>query len=219
MSEPIEVWGISSTRTMRVHWQLREMGIRYVTHPIGSRTGETQTADYLALNPRGKIPTLRHGDLVLTESAAIVHYLAERFPLPDGFLKPSDPATRARVAEWCYFVMTELDAHSLYVIRRHDALKHIYGEAPQAVAAAEEYFLKHLRAMSPRVVEAGPYLMGAFSTADIVLTTCLDWADMYGIALPPAFAAYRTRIAERPVYRETMRFNYPDLSFSFPGEA
>ncbi len=219
MDQPIEIWGVSSTRTMRVHWLLREMGLDYVTHPIGSRTGETQTADYLALNPRGKIPTLRHGGLVLTESAAILSWLTDRFPVPEDFLEPADPATRARLAEWCYFVMTELDAHSLYLIRRHDGLKHIYGAAPQAVVSAKEYFLKQLNAVCPRIAGADPWLMGGFSTADIVLTTCLDWAAFYGIDLPPAADAWRARIAGRPAYREAMRFNYPDLELSFPGES
>lgn len=219
MPELIEVWGISSTRTMRVHWMLRELGLAYTTHPIGSRTGETQTAEYLALNPRGKIPTLRHGGLVLTESAAIVFYLAERFPLPDGFLRPADAGERARLAEWCWFVMTELDAHSLYLIRRHDGLKHIYGAAPAAVESAREYFLKQARAMAPRVARAAPWLMGAFGPADILLATCLDWADMYGIPLPPETDSWRARIAERPAYREAMRFNYPGREFPHVGGA
>ena len=215
----IEVWGISSTRTMRVHWLLREIGLDYTTHPIGSRTGETQTPGYLALNPRGKIPTLRHGDLVLTESAAILFYLAERFELPDGFHRPADAAGRARLAEWCWFVMTELDAHSLYLIRRHDGLKHIYGAAPQAVESAREYFSAQLGAMAPRIAAGRPWLLGAFSLADIVLTTCLDWAAMYRIGLPAEAEDYRARVARRPAYRETMRFNYPDLEVPPPGEA
>ena len=216
---PIEVWGISSSRAMRVHWLLREMGIDYTTRPIGSRTGETQTPEYLALNPRGKIPTLRHGELVLTESAAILFYLLERFPAPAGFFRPADAAERARQAEWCWFVMTELDAHSLYLIRRHEGLEHIYGAAPEAVASARAYFLRQLGAMAPRIAAAEPYLMGAFGPADIVLATCLDWAALYGIDLPPEAQAYRARIAERPAYREAMRFNYPDLEFPLPGAA
>ena len=218
-SASIEVWGISSTRTMRVHWLLREMGLDYTTRPIGSRTGETRTADYLALNPRGKIPTLRHGDLVLTESAAILFYLADAFGLPEDFFHPPDAAGRARLAEWCWFIMTELDAHSLYLVRRHDGLKHIYGEAPRAVESAREYFATQLGAMAPRIAAGRPWLLGAFSLADILLTTCLDWAAMYRIDLPPEANDYRARVAERPAYRETMRFNYPDLEITFPGEA
>ena len=219
MAETLEVWGIGSTRAMRVHWMLRELGADYVTHPIGSRTGETQTAEYLALNPLGKIPALRRGDLVLTESAAIVNYLAESFPAPEGFFVPAGAADRARQAEWCYFAMTELDAHSLYLIRRHDALAHIYGAAPEAVESARAYFTKQLNAKRDRIAAADPWLLGGFGVADIVLATCLDWAEAYGFALPAEAASYMARIAGRPAWRDAMRFNYPDREFSFPGEA
>ena len=101
---------------MRVHWMLRELGLDYTCHPIRSRSGETQSAGFAALNPKRKIPVLRHGDLVVTESAAIVAYLAASFELPAGFYRPSNAAERAKLDEWCYFVMTELDAHSLYCI-------------------------------------------------------------------------------------------------------
>ena len=219
MAEPLEVWGIRSARAMRVHWMLRELGVEYVAHPIGSRTGETQTAAYLALNPLGKIPALRRGDLVLTESAAIVNYLADSFPAPEGFFVPADAADRARQAEWCYFVMTELDAHSLYLIRRHDSLARIYGAAPEAVESARAYFTKQLNARRDRIAAADPWLLGGFGAADILLATCLDWVEAYGIALPAETVSYRARIARRPAWRDAMRFNYPDREFSVPGEA
>ncbi len=209
----MEVWGVGTTRTMRVHWLLRECGMTYVTHPIGSRTGETQTAEYLALNPRGKIPTLRHGELVLTESAAILSYLVECLPLPDDFFVPDNAGARARLAEWCYFAMTELDAHSLYVVRRHGDLAHLYGAAPRVVESAKEYFLKQLNATAPRIAAADPYLMGAFSIADIILMTCTDWAEARGVTLPEVVLPWRDRVAARPVYRDTMQFNYGKTAF------
>ena len=90
---------------------------------------------------------------------------------------PKDARSRATLNEWCYFIVTELDAGSLYVVRRHEGLKHIYGEAPAAVEAAKNYFLHNLEAMASRVESDGPYLFGErFSVADILLMTCLDWA-------------------------------------------
>ena len=61
-SEPIVVWGVGTPRTMRAHWVLQELALPYETRAIGSRTGETQSDDFLALNPRGKIPVLQLGD-------------------------------------------------------------------------------------------------------------------------------------------------------------
>ena len=115
----LALWGIGSTRALRVHWMLAELGLPYISHRIQSGTDETLTPAYLKINPRHKIPTLRHGPLLMTDSAAIVQYLSERFETPVGFFAPTDPAQRAKVYEWCYFAMNELDGHTLYVIRRH----------------------------------------------------------------------------------------------------
>src|SRR5512141_2577802 len=70
------LWGAGSSRTMRAHWMLSELELPYESRPIGSRTGETQTPEYTGLNPSQKMPTLQDGDFVLSESAAIVNYLA-----------------------------------------------------------------------------------------------------------------------------------------------
>jgi len=210
-SDKITVWGIGSTRAMRVHWTLLEFGIDYEVRPIRSRTGETQTEEFGRLNPKRKIPVLCHGPLVLSESAAIVGYLTETFEPPADFFVPPDAAQRAKLNEWCFFVMTELDAHSLYLIRRHDGLKEIYGAAPEAVASAREYFLKQINAVADEIGAAGTYLMGdTLSIADIILMTCLDWAIMYEIRLPQALRAYHERVAVRPKYQQAMRLNYPE---------
>lgn len=88
---------------MRVHWMLLEFGLDYESCAIGARTGETMSEEFLALNPR-------HGTLVLRESAAIISYISDAFEAPEGFFAPADDIRRARLSEWCYFVMTELDA-------------------------------------------------------------------------------------------------------------
>ena len=95
---------------------------------------------------------------------------------------PSEAVGRARLNEWCYFIMSELDAGSLYVVRRHDGLKQIYGEAPTAVESAKSYFLHNLEAMAARIGSDNTYLFGdQLSVADILLMTCLDWALSCGI--------------------------------------
>jgi glutathione S-transferase len=134
MAHDLIVWGVGTSRTLRPHWMLLELGLDYECHPIQSRTGETVTDEFKRLNPRHKIPVLRHRALVLTESAAILQYLSETFANPAEVYLPSDAVGRARLHEWCYFTMSELDAGSLYVVRRHDGLQQIYGAAPTAVA-------------------------------------------------------------------------------------
>jgi len=194
---------------MRAHWMLLELGLEYEFHPIQPRTGETLRDDFLRINPRHKIPVLRHGPRVLTESAAIIQYLAEVFANPEKLYVPEDAGGRAELNEWCYFILSELDAASLYVMRRHDGLKQLYGEAPVAVEAAKRYFLHNLETMASRVAGGDPYLLGKrFSAADVLLVTCLDWARASGIALPGTCADYRERVTQRPAYRAALQRNF-----------
>ncbi len=80
MSENLILWGVGTTRTVRAHWALHELGLRYDMRPILPRSGETKTPEYTLLNPRQKIPLLQDRDLTIGESAAIVAYLAQKYP-------------------------------------------------------------------------------------------------------------------------------------------
>ena len=210
MTHDLTLWGAGSSRTMRPHWMLLELGLAYEFHPLLSRSDAALSDEFRQLNPRHKIPVLRHGSFVLTESAAIVQYLADTFGDPARLHLPVDPAERARVNEWNYFVMSELDAGSLYVIRRHNGLKHIYGEAPAAVTSAQAYFLRNLQAMIPQMDSGKSYLFGErLSVADLLLITCLDWALSCGISLPERRNQYRGRVTSRPAYQAARQRNFP----------
>src|ERR1043165_8720091 len=74
------LWGVGTSRTIRPHWALHELGLTYERKPILPRTGETETPEYTALNPRQKVPLLQDGSLVIGESAAIIAYLAQTYP-------------------------------------------------------------------------------------------------------------------------------------------
>jgi glutathione S-transferase len=212
MVHDLTLWGIGTSRTMRAHWMLMELGLEYTCHPIRPRTGETLTDDFLRLNPRHKLPVLRHKTFVLTESAAIVQYLGETFAKSSELYVPENAESRATLNEWCYFIISELDAGSLYIVRRHEGLAETYGQAPVAVDAAKTYFLHNLEAMAPRLVGNPPYLFGnRVSAADILLMTCLDWAALTGLSLPAGMSAYRERLAERPAYRAAMKKNFPEI--------
>ena len=197
MTQKRTLWGIGSARALRVHWALIELGLEYRSERIQSRSGETETPAYRRLNPRGKIPVFEDGGLVLSESAAIVTYLAETYG--NGRLIPAEGAERAKYFEWISFISMEIDATTLYVLRRHEALAHIYGEAPTANAAARGYFDRMINAAAREIEDGRRYLLGAgFSGADIVMTTCLDWALSYDVPLPEPWLAYRERTIARP---------------------
>lgn len=196
------LWGARTARTLRAHWMLHELGLEYETRPIGSRTGQTQTAEFSKLNPRQKIPVLQDGGITLAESAAIVTYLAEHYGDATGLIPPAGSAERAAYFEWCFFTMMELDAHTLYVIRKHTQLAGTYGEAANAVAAAREGFEKQVRVADRALQANGPFILGSeFTGADILLVSCLSWAERLELPLTAALQGYLDRVTSRPAYR------------------
>jgi glutathione S-transferase len=202
------LWGVGTSRTLRAHWMLAELDLPYERRPITSRSGETLTPDYTRLNPSQKIPTLQDGEFVLTESAAIVNYLATVYGAARNLCPPMSPRKRARYDQWCFFVMMELDANTLYVIRKHEDLHAIYGEAPNALQAARDGFARQARAAVTRLAASGPYVLGEhFSGADILLTTCLNGAIRRNIALPGALHDYLGRTTAREAYQRAQRLN------------
>jgi len=83
------------SRSSIVHWMLEELGEPYDIHLVSFKKGENRQPAYLAINPMGKLPALRHGDTVITEAAAICTYLADEFPKAKE-LTPAGPACAAR---------------------------------------------------------------------------------------------------------------------------
>src|SRR5882757_5552685 len=96
----LTLWGVGTSRTIRPHWAMQELGLPYRTNPIGPRTGETKTAEYTKLNPRQKVPLLQDGDFYIGESAA----------LPESASAPEAPREHVAWLEWCFFVVAELDS-------------------------------------------------------------------------------------------------------------
>jgi len=212
------LWGVGTSRTIRAHWAMRELGLAYETRAIGPRTGETETEEFTALNPRQKIPLLQDGDFTIAESAAIVAYLSHTYANRENALIPETKRDYARWLEWCFFIVAELDSTSLYVMRRHraDSLGHIYGVAPEVAAKAGDYFRKQLRHLEVTLRDGRTYLMGdRFTSADILLTTCLEWAIAYDVGICDNAHPYLARTRARPAYLSARVANKPRA----PGEA
>ena len=202
------LWGVGTSRTLRAHWALHELGLDYECRPILPRTGETKTPEYTKLNPRQKVPLLQDGDFTIGESPAIAAYLSNTYGTPENALIPTDTREHATWLEWCFYAATELDATGLYVMRRHGDLKHIYGEAPAALESAADYFAAQLRHAEHALQDGRPFLVGKrFSTADMLLTTCLTWAVNYRVPVTAACLSYMERITSRPAYHASVAAN------------
>ena len=198
----LTLWGVGTSRTIRPHWAMHELGLSYKTMPIGPRTGETKTAEYTRLNPRQKVPLLQDGDFCIGESAAIVAYLSRMYSTPERSLIPETPRDYAAWLEWCFFVVAELDSTSLYVMRRHRRrrarpdLRH----RTRGRRQGRRVFSRTAAPRRSRAIRRPAFLMGdKFTSADILLTTCLDWAIAYGVGICDNAHPYLERIRrERP---------------------
>lgn len=211
------LFGAGTTRTMRAHWALHELGLDYEPRLVASRSGETATEEFGRLNPKRKIPVLADGDFALTESAAIVTYLGERYGRGTGFVPEAGTRERAHYDEACFFVAMELDAHTLYVVRRHRDMAALYGEAPNAVREAYAGFDRQVATVEATLGDGRPWLLGStFTGADVLLGTCLEWAAFYERPLGDRLASYLDRLRGRPAFARAAALNYSILPDGTP---
>ena len=206
----VTIWGASTPRSFRPLWMAEELGIHYEHKPIGPRTGETQTSEYRQLNRKQKIPFMQDGDVKLSESLAICRYLRDQYP-SEQVLTPQDLVTKAKEDEWCCYIFGEVDETSLYVMRRHGDLGTIYGDSETTVNASRAYAEKHFEVVEQLLGERTYLVSEQFGLADLLLMSCIDWANAYKVALPDNLHTYHAHIGERPAYKRAMKLNYPDL--------
>ena len=107
MAKALTFYHNPMSRAAIVRWMLEEVGAPYET-VLMNYEGAMKTPEYLAINPMGKIPAIRHGDIVVTECAAICAYLAEAFP--EAGLAPRDDAERGPYYRWLFFAAGPVEA-------------------------------------------------------------------------------------------------------------
>ena len=210
MTSARRLWGIGSPRTLRVHWMLHELGLEYETRAVIPRSAAMDDPELERWTLRHKIPFLEDGEIRIGESGAILFYLADRYRDHSAFAPAAGTAERAHYEELAFFVLMELDATALYVLRRHEGLPDVYGEAPAACTAARGYFTRSAGEIERRLADGRPHVLGnAFSAVDVLLTSCLVWAQFIGIPLAEPLVAYRDRVAARPAFGRAMAVNFP----------
>ncbi len=135
----IKLYEFGPTRSIRARWMLQELGVDFEPIRINLMAGEHQRPEFLKINPAGKIPVLVDGDLVLTESIAIVLYLGEKYSA-EGLL-PTDFRERGQVNRWRLFTATELE-QPLWRISRHTTLYPEDQRLPADVSIASREFVE-----------------------------------------------------------------------------
>lgn len=175
-----------------VHWMLEELGATYrmVTLEYGAAM---KTPEYLAINPLGKVPAIRHGETVVTEAAAICAYLADAFP--EAGLAPP-PAARGDYYRWLFFAAGPLES----AIALNDLGVAPTAEQAMRLGSGDYWTLVETLAAA---VAGRPYIAGdAFSAADVYVGSHIGWGMQFG-TLPrrPEFEAYWAGLRERPAHR------------------
>jgi glutathione S-transferase len=192
----MKLYEFAPTRSIRVRWTLQELGVDFETIQVNLRAGENRRPEFLRLNPAGKLPVLVDGDLVLTESVAIVLYLAEKYP--DKGLLPTDPRERAKVNQWLLFAATELE-QPLWRIARHKFLYPEDKRQPGDIPVAREDF-KAMAAVLEKHMDQRQFVVGdRVTVADLVMAYTLDWANEAHLLDDfPQLRAYMDRMYARP---------------------
>jgi len=190
----LTLYHVAPSRSSIVHWMLEEVGEPYEIHLLSMKRGEQHAPDYLAINPMGKVPALKHGDVVITEAAAICAYLADEFPQRKLGIPVGDPR-RGVYFKWLFFGPSCIEPAIMdRAYPRKEA-------APRAALGYGEYDV--VLDVLTKAVAKGPYLMGEqFTAADVVIGSGLRWGMLFKL-LPeqPEFTAYTARLAERPALK------------------
>ena len=192
----MKLYEFGPTRSIRARWTLQELGVEFESIPINLLAGEHLQPKFLKINPAGKIPVLVDEDLVLTESVAIVLYLADKYS--NKGLIPTDLKERAQVNRWLLFAATELE-QPLWRIARNTMLYPEDQRLPADVVLASQEF-KAMAAVLEEHMQRRQFLVGdAVTVADFVAAYTLDWANEDRLLDDcPRLLAYMKRMYARP---------------------
>ena len=174
-----------------VRWMLEEVGVPYDTVLLDYGT-TMKAPEYLAINPMGKVPAIRHGDAVVTEVAAICAYLADAFP--QAGLAPA-PGSRLRGTyyRWLFFAAGPVEAAV-----SNQALGFVVPPGRERMMGYGSY-AEVMRALEGAVSQSDYLLGDTFSAADVYLGSHLGFGMQFGtIEKRPAFEAYWARLSARP---------------------
>ncbi|HQT40038.1 MAG TPA: glutathione S-transferase family protein [Acidocella sp.] len=191
MSSQLTFYTNPMSRGRMVRWMLEEVGQPYETKVLDYGTS-MKAPEYLAINPMGKVPAIRHGDVVVTEVAAICAYLADAFP-EAGLAPAPGSAARGAYYRWLFFGAGPIEAA---ITNKACGFELPPGKSGMAGYGSFEAVMETLA----KAVSANEYLAGdKFSAADLYIASQIGFGLRFGSITPrPEFAAYWDRIKTRP---------------------
>ncbi len=196
---PIEFYYNPQSRAAIIRWLLEELGVPYNTHLLRFDKAEHKTPEFLAINPMGKVPTIKHGDVVVTEYPAICAYLADAYPAAGLAPAIGDPR-RGPYLRWLFFTGSCIEP-----AMADNALKREPGR-PSMLGYGSFDDVMNTAALA---VKDGPYLLGdMFSAADVAFGSCLIYGMMFNIIPQRAeFLAYADQLKKRPALQRAEKLD------------
>lgn len=190
MHPPVELFHSPRTRSTGVLTLLEEMGVLYALHVLDQKKGEHLAADYLAVNPMGKVPAIRVGEALVTEQAAVYMYIADLFPEAGMAPALTDPLRGPYLRWFVYYGSCFEPAIVDRAMKREPA--------PRAMSPYGDYDTV-MKTISDQL-QRGSYFLGErMSAVDILWGSALGWMLMFKV-IPelPAFTNYVARMQARP---------------------
>ena len=189
--QPITLYTNPNSRGRIIRWLLEELNVPYEVKVL-QYGSEIKAAAFLALNPMGKVPVITHGDVVVTEAAAICAYLADQFA--DKQLAPAfNSPARAAYYRWLFFT-----AGPLEMVTSAKAFGwSLNADNAQSVGCG--LYQDTVNALETALAN-GPYICGEqFSAADVYVGSHIEWGMMFDtLEKRPAFTEYVQRLQQRP---------------------
>lgn len=186
-----------NTRDLRVLWALEELGLPYEIIGMDHPNHDLDSAEYRALNPFGQIPVIDDDGVVVTESGAILLYLARK----SGKLIPRDLAGESQVLRWCFTALTtiELPVLSLWFVDLTG------GKGSQPSEALHGWAEMRLKQLDGWLENRQFIATDDFTVADILMTHVLDAGTKPEMLSPyPNLLAYRARCTDRAAWKKTV---------------
>ncbi|MDH2386611.1 glutathione S-transferase family protein [Bradyrhizobium sp. CER78] len=171
---------------------LEELGAPYDLHVLNMKAAEQRKDAYLAINPLGKVPAIRHGDALVTEQVAIFIYLADLFPQAGLTPALNDPR-RGPYLRWIAYYGSSFEPA---------VIDHFMKRAPAPITQSPYADYDTMLGALEAQLAKGPYLFGdAITAADILWGVALSWTMMFGIVPKrDVFVRYAERITARPAF-------------------
>jgi glutathione S-transferase len=199
----MRIYGFSGTRSSRVLWALEEAGADYTYVQVDLLKGEARRPQFLEINPGGKVPALVDGNLILTESAAICIYIADKYPKTN--LAPVHGSVdRARFHQWCFFAMSELE-QPLWTLSKHTFALPESRRVPAIMDTSIWEFERAAKVFAAGLGEREFIVGDSFTVADILLANTLAWARARNVEIKDAVLnAYADRMLARPALQKAL---------------